>query len=74
MEMFVGKPYSKKDSAPDVELLFFELIEMSYDDLLDMYNDYTQLYITFDDYTYKLNSDIVMAALKTKGAKEVNVS
>lgn len=72
------KPYE----SADVELSFFDLIDMSYDDLLDMYNDYSQMYEAFKDYTYKINAKMAMEALITKGAKdnknkkeqEVNVS
>jgi hypothetical protein len=84
MESFVGsnkgdreqkansKHIIKNTNSPEVELFFFELIEMSYDDLLDMYNDYSQMYEAFNDYKYKLNARIVMGAIETKGAKDNN--
>ena len=69
-----SKQIIKNADGPDVDIYFFELLEMNYSQLNDMLNDYLDLYNAFNEYRYRMNALIIMEAINTKKAKEVNVS
>lgn len=69
-----SKHVIRNADSPDVELYFFELIDMSYNKLNELLNDYLDLYNVFKEYAYKMNAVIIMEAISVKKDKEVNVS
>lgn len=73
-----GKQVKQAQPAEEengMRLSFLQLLDWSFDELLDIYNTNKFLFNTFGDYQYKWNTLLVMEAMQTKVLrKEVNIT